>query len=112
MSEALVGMAKGLLFALPLYFAVMGPTESTRGRAAARSTAIIYAIMLAVYCGVFLTTPRPLDWQLETSARRLLLQLWPGVLFAFFLRVAAPEERFGATRPTAISSGPAAVHTA
>ncbi len=111
MSKALVGMAKGLLFALPLYFAVMGPTESTRGRAAARSTLIIYAIMLAVYCGVFLTTPRPLDWQLETSARRLLLQLWPGVLFAFFLRVAAPEERFG-TRPPAISSAPAAVHTA
>jgi len=112
MSEALLGMAKGLLFALPLYFAVMGPTASTRGRAAARSALILYAIMLAVYCGVFLTTPRPLDWQLETSARRLLLQLWPGVLFAFFVRVAAPEERFGATRPTAINSAPAAVHRA
>jgi hypothetical protein len=110
--EAMVGMAKGLLFALPLYLAVMGRTESTRGKAAARSTLVIYAIMLTVYCGVYLTTPRPLEWQLETSARRLLLQLWPGVLFAYFLRVAAPEERFGASLPTAAVADPDSIRMA
>ena len=48
-------------------------------------------ILIAYYC-IYLITPFNLDWHLASSLDRLLLQLWPSVLFVFFLLVNTPEE--------------------
>ena len=40
--------------------------------------------MLAGYFCVFLITPYPLKWQLESSLSRLIVQLWPLLLTAVF----------------------------
>jgi hypothetical protein len=90
---ALLRMIKGLFFVLPVYFLLMGPTATAHGRSGARFALTAYGLVLLSYCAVYLVTPYELAWHLETSARRLLLQLWPGTLAAFFLVVAAPEER-------------------
>lgn len=43
------------------------------------------------YFLVYLTTPLPLDWLVETSLNRVLMQLWPSALFVFFLCMRSPE---------------------
>jgi hypothetical protein len=44
------------------------------------------AAIFGAYCVMYLTTPYDLDWQLGTSAGRVIIQLVPG---AIFLTVAA-----------------------
>jgi hypothetical protein len=90
---ALFRMVKGLFFVLPAYFLLMGRTTTLRSRDGARFALATYGLMLISYCGVYVITPHELAWHLESSVRRLLLQLWPGALAIFFLMVAAPEER-------------------
>lgn len=57
-------------------------------------------IMLAAYFLAYILTPYPLAWHLETSLSRLLLQLWPSLLF-FFLWFGTPAEmwRYRDERP-------------
>lgn len=94
LTTGLLQAGKSLIVVLPLYYVLMGPTRFTRARAGGRFAAAVFGSMLICYVGVYLTTPLALEWHLHTSARRLLLQLWPGAVTAFFLAVAAPEERW------------------
>jgi hypothetical protein len=50
--------------------------------------------MLGGYFMIYLITPLNLQWHIETSIWRLFLQLWPTIIFSFFLMVATPEELF------------------
>ncbi len=43
------------------------------------------------YTLAYWITPRDLAWHMSTSANRLLLQIWPLSLYAFFTRVKSPE---------------------
>ena len=47
--------------------------------------ALVIALMLAGYYGVYLLTPWDLKWHLDSSLVRLLLQLWPAALFFWCL---------------------------
>lgn len=47
----------------------------------------ILGLMLAGYCFFYLITPYDLDYQVKTSLARLQMQLWPSVVFMFFLFV-------------------------
>ena len=47
------------------------------------------------YYSVYLLTPYPLSWQLSTSANRLLVQLWPSVVFWAILLSGNDEGRSG-----------------
>lgn len=91
---ASVRTLKALLFALPLYYLLMGRTGLSDVRQATGIAGAVLGIMLLGYIGVYLTTPFDVEWHIQTSAKRLLLQLWPAAVMAFFLIVAAPEERF------------------
>ncbi len=51
----------------------------------------IVAAMLAGYFTIFLITPNPLDWQLQTSLGRLFVQVWPGAIVAIAIGLTAPE---------------------
>lgn len=57
----------------------------------------LVALMLLGYFFIYLSTPRELAWHLKTSLARLLLQLWPMVVFVFFLMARTPQEALSAT---------------
>jgi len=85
--------AKGLLIVLlAAYLLAVGGTQVEPARRDARVGAIVVGLVLAGYVAVLLTAPAPL---LETNIRsinRLLLQLWPSMLFACFMGARTIEE--------------------
>ena len=52
---------------------------------------LILGAVLAGYAGVYLVTANDLTWQLQTSLRRLLVQVWPVLVLAGFVGLRAPE---------------------
>ena len=50
----------------------------------------VIALMHAGYFVVYLTTPYDLQWHLDTSFSRLMVQLWPSLVFAACLLAAPP----------------------
>jgi len=50
-------------------------------------------VMLLGYIMVYVTTPHPLQWQLDNSLGRLLTHLWPSFVFACFLALNSPFAR-------------------
>jgi hypothetical protein len=57
--------------------------------------------MAAGYFFVYLITPEDLEWHLGTSLVRLMLQLWPILLFGFFMAAKTPEDVKPLSRPDA-----------
>jgi hypothetical protein len=49
------------------------------------------APVLAGYFFVYVMTPLDLGYHLATSLNRFFLQLWPSVIFLFFMTAGAPE---------------------
>jgi hypothetical protein len=85
--------AKGLVGLLLLgYWLCAGPAPAGPARPGARTAAIVVALMLAGYTTVLLTIPAPLLGTNVRSINRLLLQLWPCALVAYFLSVRTVEE--------------------
>jgi hypothetical protein len=41
--------------------------------------------------GTYLLTTADLDWHISTSVSRLVAQLWPSLIWLFFLTLRAPE---------------------
>jgi hypothetical protein len=52
---------------------------------AVRVMAMVLGLMLVSYYVVYVTTPFDITWHVSTSADRLLVQLWPGLVLAVFL---------------------------
>jgi dolichyl-phosphate-mannose-protein mannosyltransferase len=50
-----------------------------------RSSVLTLALTLSGYFAVYLITPNDLYWHLRFSLNRLFLQVWPTVIFLFFL---------------------------
>ena len=57
----------------------------------ARFVLLASLLMLTGYLGVYLTTPRDLDWHLGSSLDRLLIQLWPLALLGLGAVATPPE---------------------
>jgi Dolichyl-phosphate-mannose-protein mannosyltransferase len=73
------------------YFLLVG----TRNDVRKHDTAICYlalAFTAAGYLMIYVIAPFSLDWLLASSLNRLLIQLWPSILFLVFLRARNPEE--------------------
>jgi hypothetical protein len=95
-----VGSATWLLVAFLLG---MGVTRSTVDRRWAGTVAVALALVMLGHFGVFVTMAHELERLLASSLERLLLQLWPSVVFLFFLLVRTPGAEWtapGATRTT------------
>jgi hypothetical protein len=58
-------------------------------------------LILSGYYLVYIITPADLRWHLGTSLHRLLIHLWPSILFVYFLIVRSPEEALDQVRVTA-----------
>jgi hypothetical protein len=66
----------------------LSPSSGIRRRNLAfRSSVLTLALTLCGYFAVYLITPNDLYWHLRFSLNRLFLQLWPTVIFLFFLFV-------------------------
>lgn len=68
------------------------------------AAAVVVAVFLS-YCAVLLITPYGLEWQVQSSFDRLILQVWPAVLLVFFMQL--PRVRDAAV-PTLAAKAPAA----
>jgi hypothetical protein len=77
---------------LAVYAVVAGLASAAADRRSGAAVGSVVSLMLAGYALVLLVAPAP---RLETNIRsinRLLLQLWPSMLFAYFLVVRTAEE--------------------
>ena len=74
-----------------------GISRSQAGRPWARGVAGAIVLLLAGHFMVFVSMAHELQRLLNSSLDRLLLQLWPSVLFVFFMVVSTLEEK-GARR--------------
>jgi amino acid permease len=82
-----------MLIVFPVFILLMGRSDKKRNNPGIYTSLLILMIMLCGYFAVFLVYPLDnLEWLLETTAKRLLLQILPSLIFAFFLIIAAPEE--------------------
>ncbi|HLJ51392.1 MAG TPA: hypothetical protein VKU01_35540 [Bryobacteraceae bacterium] len=52
---------------------------------------LTFALMLAGDVAVYILFPNDLDWQIQTSMERVLLQIWPLFLMMLFWSAAAPD---------------------
>ena len=70
---------------LSVYLIVVGWREGDRDRAAIRAGSAALLLTTAGYFLTYLLRDLDLRWLLDTSADRLLVQLWPGVVFVVML---------------------------
>lgn len=70
---------------LGVYVAIAGFERDRRDRAILRTGALALLFTTAGYFVIYLVRSLDLAWLLETSSDRLLLQLWPGIVFVIFL---------------------------
>jgi hypothetical protein len=88
------------------YFFCAGPAAAGPSRLGARIAITALSLVLAGYVAVLLTAPTPLFATNIRSINRLLLQLWPSALLAYFLSIRTAEEAglFGPRLSQAASS--------
>jgi hypothetical protein len=75
-------------FLLVIYLAVVKTRFREQEKRLINSTALILLLMGMGYFGVYIITPHNIDWHVTTSLNRLILQLWPSVVFLYFMIVA------------------------
>lgn len=84
----------GWLVSLPLvlvaYLLVVGPVPGARLRRGLVFGSVCVVLLLAGYFAVYMLTPRGLAWHLQVTLYRLVLHVWPGMLFLFFVAARAP----------------------
>ena len=76
---------------LIVYLLLAGVRIDDRDRIGLARTAAVLLMMPAGYFFVYVMTPLDLGYHLATSLNRLFLQLWPSVIFLFFMTAGAPE---------------------
>jgi hypothetical protein len=75
---------------LAIYLMVAGRRGGDRDRAVIRAGAAALLMTAAGYFLIYLLRDLDLQWLLDTSADRLLVQLWPGVVFVAMLSARLP----------------------
>ncbi len=64
------------------------------------TSVVLLAVLLSIYFGIYLVTPKDLTWHLETSFYRLMHQAYPSILLCFVLLL---EHNLGSPRDHSIS---------
>jgi hypothetical protein len=89
---------------LAVYLFVAGRHEGVRDREVVRAGTAALLLTAAGYFLIYLLRDLDLRWLLDTSADRLLVQLWPAVVFLVMLSARAPSGCHQATFSTGPSS--------
>jgi hypothetical protein len=97
-------LAKEWLIVFPIYFLLLGKTKQKVSPECIKTPLLGVLFMLGGYFMIYLITPLNLQWHIDTSIWRLFLQLWPTIIFSFFLVAATPEELFLKKRNPAASA--------
>jgi hypothetical protein len=92
------GLGSGAIAWLAAYRLLLGGKPRRPGEPGGGFAVLIPALLLAGYFLVYIVTPRHLPWHLQWSLSRLIIQLWPLSVFAFFLVVATPVEALAEDR--------------
>lgn len=79
---------------LAVYLLLSGTSVERKDKGNILCVLMITLITLGSYFAVYLITPHDLDWHLMTSLNRLLLQLWPTIIFITFIAARTPEMVF------------------
>jgi hypothetical protein len=82
--------AVGILL-LIAYLFLAGISIDRQSRVGIIQTLAVLGLMLTGYFVVYLLTPLDLGYHIVTSLNRLFLQLWPSVIFLFFMMSGSPE---------------------
>jgi hypothetical protein len=77
---------------LGAYALAAGPVPAGLSRRTGSMVAVVVGLMLAGYAAVLLVAPAPRLGTNIRSINRLLLQLWPSMLLAYFCLVRTAEE--------------------
>ncbi|HVG22070.1 MAG TPA: glycosyltransferase family 39 protein [Blastocatellia bacterium] len=77
---------------LAFYLLLLGVKTGAKQKKNAVASLVILGLMMAGFLVMYLITSRDLTWLIVTSLERLISQLWPGLVFVFFLIVKTPEE--------------------
>lgn len=85
-------LARGYIWVLPVYALLAGMRFKNNLRPGAVSAVLIVAMIAVGYFFIYIITSKNLSFHLMTSCSRLLLQVWPCVLFLFFMFAATPDE--------------------
>ncbi|MBW2249268.1 MAG: glycosyltransferase family 39 protein [Deltaproteobacteria bacterium] len=86
-------LEKWMLVVFPVFILLMGRSDKKQNNPGIYTSLLILMIMICGYFTVFLVYPLDnLEWLLEMTVKRLLLQILPSFIFVFFLITAAPEE--------------------
>ena len=64
------------------------------------------AVTTAAEYGLYLITTADLDWHISTSVSRLVAQLWPALIWLFFLMLRPPEEYVKVAAPAVSGAKP------
>lgn len=77
---------------LMFYFLLIGGRVRRKELPAMSISTLLVILMSVGYFFVYILSPLDLTWHLGSSLDRLLLQIWPLVVFTYFVFVQTPEE--------------------
>ena len=83
----------GSVLILAIYLTVLGLKIEKKQIPGLTTSIITVVFMFVGYFFIYVITPQPLKWHLHTSLNRIILQMWPSLLFVFFLLVSTPEQK-------------------
>ena len=86
----MIGFGRGAPVVLLLYALLLGRDRGAASASAGMLGLAVVGVMAAGYTAIYIITPHDLRWHLATSLERLMLQLWPSLIFAVFMLVRAP----------------------
>lgn len=66
---------------------LFGSKQTQQEKTAIRKMIMRLCLLAAIYFGIYLITPNPLQWHIETSMDRLFMHILPGGVFIIFSRV-------------------------
>jgi len=80
-----------IVLLLALYWYLLRFKVEPGLRVSVATVGFALALMLAGDFSVYVLFPNDVAWQVNTSVERILLQVWPAALLAFFLAVNVPQ---------------------
>jgi len=94
-----------IVILMALYLLFSGFDRSGKVKKPILSHVLLLLLMVCGYAFAFLITTYDLRWHIDSSLRRLFIQLWPAWVFLFFYAVKGPELSVQEGQPGELSRG-------
>ena len=92
-----------IVILMAVYFLISGLDRSGKVKKHLLSHVILLLLMLCGYIFAYVIRPYDLRWHIDSSLRRLFIQLWPAWVFLFFYCVRGPEQSAQQDQPGELS---------